>query len=63
MDQEVRLNPEEMGMIDSLYLDERGVMIKQFEDTCATYRDIYFDKWVDSLMTVRLEKIEQMMKR
>lgn len=63
VDKEVRLDPEEMGLIDSLYLDERGVMVKQFEDTCALYHDMYFDQWVDSLMTVRLEKIEKMMKR
>lgn len=63
VDKEVRLDPDEMGLIDSLYLDERGIMVKQFEDTCALYHDMYFDKWVDSIMTVRLEKIEKMMRR
>ncbi len=63
VDNDVILDPEEMGLIDSLYLDERGVMVQQFEDSCAMYYDLYFDQWVDSLMTIRLEKIEQMMKR
>lgn len=63
MDQEVRLEPDELGLIDSLYLDQRGVMIIQFEDTCGKYHDLYFEKWVDSLMNERLTKIKEMMQR
>ena len=60
----VSLNREERVLLDSLYDDYRDSILRPvLDDSCIKITELYFEKWVDSLIEVRKKELYEILER
>jgi len=61
--QEVRLTRVELKLVDSLYRQQRDLLIPHLDDSCKTIREKRLQTLMDSIKEVRIEDIHEMIKQ
>lgn len=60
LDTQVALSGEDYKIIDSLYNDQKNILLPLLNEECDQYQDSVLQIWTDSIMAERLEEIEKL---
>lgn len=63
LDTQVALSGEDYKLIDSLYNEQKNVLLPGLNEECEHYQDSVLQIWIDSIMAERLEEIEQLIRK
>lgn len=60
LDTQVALSGDDYKLIDSLYNEQKSILLPVLNEECDQYRDSVLQLWIDSIMAERLEEIEKL---